>query len=284
MSDLCTVLTASDSEYQFWQIELAYYSFRRAKQPGDFLALIAQDQPGPLHRPLSCPHRIYRSCSPHPVTGDAYTPYNKPGLLLQWLRDSPDYSYLHIIDPDCVFTQPIPETSVQVGHPLADSIWFMEPTDPKGKFILQRHCQRRIEYAQPLAVPLLIHREDLAMIVERWFEATTALRKDKVCGEKWPWVEEMWAYVIASAEYGVNHKISLRQSLTDSAIVRPIIHYSYGVHAGSWKWDKRSYRPWAEVKYPAEVSASAKALFGLINEFSQTQLMKDKQVNPSAKT
>lgn len=269
--DLCTVITASNSPYQFWQLELAYHSFCQVRQGGDFLVLLAKDEAEELCRPLGVPYRCFAPCSPHPKTGDVYAPYNKPGLLRQWLQEMVPYRHLHLIDPDCVFSRPIKESVAVVGQPHADSIWFMDPTHVKGHFILDRHCRTRIQHAQPLAVPLLIATEDLRLIVDRWYTATEDIRQDKVCGEKWPWVEEMWAYVVASAEAGLNHRIGKRQSLTDDDDVQPIIHYSYPIKNGDWRWSKRDYRPWEIINAPESVSNSAKVLFRLLAEYRQMQ-------------
>ena len=147
----------------------------------------------------------------------------------------------------------------------------MDPQSKDGSFILDRHCRQNKHAAQPIAVPVLIHRDDLAFIADRWMGATEDIRNDTESRERMPWVAEMWGYVIAAAEAGLVHQMEDRQSLTDDNTVHPIIHYSYGITSKSrpaWKWDKRSYRPWTPIEYPDDVSLSAQYVFDTINAYA----------------
>jgi hypothetical protein len=95
-----TVFSIENKPYHRWQAELLRYSHERAGQPGRLTCLVSGPDEGvePIEGAFHAP-----SWSWHPVTGDYYTPRNKPVALATWLADSPPQEEsILIIDPDCV--------------------------------------------------------------------------------------------------------------------------------------------------------------------------------------
>jgi hypothetical protein len=235
---ITTVVSADESDYLAWQVALLAYSHRRVGQPG----------------PLVVATHTTR------VGDDDYTPYNKPYALARWLENGPpEQETVLVLDPDMIFVRPL-RRRVERGRPLAHS----------SEYTVGRKLGRALRpYAkdpatlQPLAVPMLVHREDLARLAPMWFEYTKRLRADPVVRGLIPWVCEMWACSIAAAELGL--RFTLEQNATvppfSQTTELPLIHYSWSVG----DFDKRTYRPW---EIPPEASNAAyRVLHDLILEY-----------------
>ena len=101
--------------------------------------------------------------SPHPPSGDDYASYNKPAALNAWLReDPPPEEVVLLLDPDCVFLEPITD-SVARGHPLAEPYSYMDPTTEAHMELVEKHCRNQ-ELVDSVGISILIHRDDPAAV------------------------------------------------------------------------------------------------------------------------
>jgi hypothetical protein len=113
--------------------------------------------------------------------------------------------------------------------------------------------------------PVMISRDRIAPIINRWVNLSLAIKQDEVADKKWGWVQEMYAWSIASAldeagpvEYSLHPELMLQppwdETLQSSENGKDayIIHYTYGFDfndqgeftpgkIGSWHWDKRDF-------------------------------------------
>lgn len=270
-SEVHTVFSVDGSLYQRWQADLLAYSHRRLRQPGPLSMLLSTEE-----RPAPFVGRTFQTApySPHPLTGDDYSPYNKPKALRDWLWDAPpEEEALLILDPDCIFLKPF-TGSVSRGRPVAQPISYLDPTHERNLELVEKHC-RNPESVQGVGIPILIHKDDLAVVAPLWLEKTEEIRGDPKSRETAGWVAEMWAYAFAAAELGLHHTTHLlaRVSSDDRADL-PILHYcySYSDPEVRWSWDKRAYRPWERVPDPPdEVPLGTRVLIDLLNEWVAMQ-------------
>ena len=110
----------------------------------------------------------------------------------------------------------------------------------------------------------MISKEQLAPIVHRWVNLSLAIKQDPEADSKWGWVQEMYAWSIASTQidgevpvYNLKKEFMLQPPWDASLSAENgkkayIIHYTYGNDfneggeftpgkVGSWHWDKRDY-------------------------------------------
>jgi hypothetical protein len=208
--------------------------------------------------------------SPHPLSGDDYAAYNKPAALRAWMQDDPpSEDTVLILDPDCVFLEPL-TGSVSRGHPVAQLYSYLDPKGEDQVELAEKHCQNP-ELVDGVGIPILIHRDDLVALAPLWLKKTEEIRRDRRSRELAGWIAEMWAYVFAAAELGLNHTArELTRVTTEDAADLPIIHYCYGASdaEGNWRWDKWNYRPWERTSDPPhEVPLASKVLIGVLNEW-----------------
>jgi hypothetical protein len=214
---IATAVSTDGSDYLAWQIELLSYTHWRVRQPGALVVLTDT-----VH-----------------VGGDDYAPYNKPYALMRWLdREEPEAGTVLVLDPDMVFVQPLAR-EVEPGRPVAHSSLYSVGADLER--LLRPHTSRP-EALQPLAVPMLVHRDDLRALAPAWFEYTMRLRADDAVRALIPWVCEMWACSIAAYELGLEFELKQNAEVPpfSSQARLPLIHYAWTVG----DFDKRSYRPW----------------------------------------
>jgi hypothetical protein len=103
-------------------------------------------------------------------------------------------------------------------------------------------------------IPTLIHTTDLRRICPRWLELCGIIRENlrNAKGER-VWESDMYAYIVACAEYGLVHEPAslgiCTNWLPEQAPAAPIIHYCQDVLSSSGEkiFGKFSYRPWDRV-------------------------------------
>jgi hypothetical protein len=257
-----TVFSTTDSPSQQWQSEFLEYSWKRVGQPGELIRLVATEQ-----RTLPA-HRYARAIATpswqvHPTSRDDYAPYNKPAGLLYWLRTERPEGTVLLVDPDCVFLEPI-HREVGVGFPVAQQwIGVSYATDAAGfgldrRFaFLEEQCVRPRIPAQLGMIPTLIHTRDLERIAARWLDMTALVRQEVTDyhGRRM-WESDMFAYAIVTAEADLEHELTSLGVCTnwspEDAVDAPIIHYCQPIEdtAGEPIWSKHSYQPWARVAEP----------------------------------
>lgn len=264
-----TVFSTNDNPKMQWQSDLLEHSWKRVEQEGTLIRLVATDTPQNL------PRQKYAHCvatklwDVHPDTGDAYPIYNKPASLLEWVfKDKPEGTVL-FLDPDCVFRKAVKRRAAP-GFP-ASQAWVdfgkntPSPNNPFGLHssfsFLSDYCTRVDQSIAPVMIPTLIHTRDLRRISARWLELCGVVRDHyrNADGQK-IWEADMYAYLAACAEYGLQHDpISLGictnwkpKDVPDA----PIIHYCQTIYAkdGTPLFNKHQYKPWTRVNESVETA------------------------------
>ncbi len=264
-----TVFSVDGSLYHRWQADLLAYSHWKVRQAGPLTRLWSDQS-----QPSAFEGQTFQTMSycPHPMSGDYYPPFNKPMALLTWLENaSPIEEAVLLLDPDCIFVTPC-SLSVKRGEPVAQPIGYLNPLE--NVELVKRHgCKP--ESVQPVGIPMLIHRDDLAVLTPFWVENTEAIRSDPISRQLAGWTAEMWAYVFATARLGLRHQLCdlARWQMEDQTDL-PFIHYCYSSSNmdGQWQWDKRTYRPWEQVPDPPPNTPLATvALISILNEWATSQ-------------
>ena len=198
------------------QAERLARSWRRVRQPGELVRLVAQDPSRPL--PSSPPARVVTttSWSPHPYTDDVYPPYQRAAGLLEWLFTEDVQGTILLVEPTFDFRAAMPD-EVRPGQAKA-SAWLDRPSGA-GPFglgaafsFLDKLCVDRQLELTAVRLPLLIHSTDLRKIVARWLELMSLIRAETARGD----ADEV-AYVIAAAEARVVHAVADFGTSSDAA-------------------------------------------------------------------
>jgi hypothetical protein len=177
---------------------------------------------------------------------DNYVPYNKITSVMQWVMEVgptlPDDAIVCILDVDVVLLEDLSHLMVDVkkGKPMGAHGFMSFPDDntPFDKTI-DRYCHG-CTFADPLAVPYIIHKDDLMAVAPRWLEKTKEIRNDTLpwaSVKDWrsykplqlSWTGEQWGYLLASAELGLKHEVrDDLSSFTGSCgeIDEPMLHFS----------------------------------------------------------
>jgi hypothetical protein len=277
-----TVFSTNDSPYMQWQSELLEYSWNRVSQDGVLIRLVATDRPQhlPVHKHAHCV--ATQLWDIHPDTGDHYPVYNKPASLLEWLiRDRPTGTVL-LLDPDCVFRRPVTQR-LAPGFAVSQQ-WVKFPTRQPGAAnpfgladefaFLNDHCVRPDLAATPVMIPTLIHTSDLRKICARWLELCGIIRQQfLVARHSSLWEADMLAYLVASAEYGIQHQPASLGICTNwdpqDAPDAPLIHYCQPIldRNGQEIFSKRRYAPRTRIDTTSEPNEDyGRDLIRLVND------------------
>lgn len=280
-----TVFSTTDSPYMQWQSELLEYSWKKVGQPGDLIRLVSTDNPGSVPQHKYARTVATRQWKIHPFTGDDYAPYNKPSSLVEWIyRERPNGTLL-LLDPDCVFRQPV-EREVAPGKPVGQH-WIDlhigdEPPFGLGNTFdkVRPYCVNDSRAADPVMIPNLIHTRDMQRIGLRWLELTGAVRQHARNREDNPmWESDMFGFIMVSAEYGLKSERGTLGICTNWSPERvknaPIIHYCQAIvdRDGKDIWSKGSYRPWDRAPDPSLAAEDyGRDLLALVNEYVDQQV------------
>ena len=131
----------------------------------------------------------------------------------------------------------------------------------------RRYC-KGCKFLDPIAVPIIIHRRDIAKIAPRWLEKTLEIHKDR---DNWlpawsntsaspvglAWTAEMFGYVFAASELGIRHEIWDLQNVppVHKELFTSIIHYHVQVPLpapvmGRHAWFKHDENAGYEIPWP----------------------------------
>jgi len=128
---------------------------------------------------------------------------------------------------------------VEEGSPIAQQAFYQFDFDKNDEpmQIARRYCQG-CTFLDPIAVPIIIHRNDLSRIAPLWLSKTVEIRDDM---RNWPpswtnksqsavglsWTAEMFGYVFAASELGIRHDIWDLQVVPSvhKTLITPIIHF-----------------------------------------------------------
>jgi hypothetical protein len=259
-----TVFSTDATRYQLWQAQVLAHTHRKVGQPGGLTRLLSTSG---VISPFA---GETFAVQPHPGSED-YPGYNRLSALVAWLAASPPQEevILHL-DPDCVFLALV-DLMVTRGRPSSQYVSYLDQAETYGELI-RRHCLQPA-LVQPVGIPTVIHRDDLAQLAPRWLAKTERLRADPEAVAAWGWVCETWAYCLAAAELGMRHDVrwDLAHFPDEDAVSRPFVHYCYPSKApdDSWRWDKREYQPWDPIPTPPmSTPAASRAVVAAINELA----------------
>jgi len=253
---LHTVFSVQPSRYFEWQSRFLAYHFNKSAQAGPLTRLLSGARADHLVTEL----RTWVAPPYRHLQYDPYVPYNKPAAIAHWLRYSgarPEY--VVVVDPDCIFLRPLVSPApggngvlvhlgsgrdvlVTKGNPFAQK-GYMDWV-PGGPFeSLTKHFCPGCGRADALAVPLVIHREDLEAIAPLWLSTTERIRAEKASwAPEWSkpsfalsWTAEMYGYIFAAAQLGIKHSVSDRaQEIVgfNKRVKAPVLHYSLKLQMG----------------------------------------------------
>lgn len=288
-----TVFSTQDSPYQNWQSDLLEYSWKQAGQEGELVRLVASDGRKKLPQHRHAQTIATQPWETHPNTGDWYPVYNKPASLLEWLyRDRP-FGTVLLIDPDCVFRKPI-NREVDEGYPAAQKWVKFQPGSADSPFglgerfaFLSRYCANTEPRAQGVMIPTLIHTNDLRRIIGRWLELCGVIREQvrDHKGERM-WESDMFAYIVAAAEYGLVHELADLGIATnwppDSVPDAPMIHYCHPIRSrdGEEMLAKGNYKPWTRIDDPSRAEPGyGRDLLTLLNDYIDSRKVAPTQLS-----
>jgi hypothetical protein len=108
-----------------------------------------------------------------------------------------------VLDSDMVFVTPLAR-HVERGKPVAQRSRYS--VGPELADALRPYTSTP-EALQPIAVPMLVHRDDLRSLAPLWFELTKQLRSDGSVCRLIPWICEMWACAIAAQRLTLHFRL-----------------------------------------------------------------------------
>lgn len=239
------LVSAQCKAYQDWQSVGVYWSAKKHWPGVGYTRLLSCS---PVKRVLykyheTVPSYLASDWSKHPDTGDDYPPYNRPISIKEYFeRGMPQEEYMIIIDPDTIIRKPLNDIPVSRGKPVAQRYDYLY--NKNALSILGKKFLGTDKDLQPLGMPMIIHKEDLARLAPLWLEYTEKIRQDPECKELSEWVAEMHSYCLAAAHLKLKHTV--RNNLADRTPYNRmddpyVLHYDLKHKCSNFEWDKRDY-------------------------------------------
>ncbi|XP_021734230.1 hydroxyproline O-arabinosyltransferase 3-like [Chenopodium quinoa] len=251
-------VTATDSLYSKWQCRIMYYWYKRVKDlpgsdMGGFTRVLHSGQPDSLMEEI--PSFVV---DPLPEGVDqGYIVLNRPWAFVQWLEKATiEEEYILMGEPDHLFVKPLPNLA-QGKNPAAYPFFYIKPEENE-KIIRKFYPVGSISNVDPIgSSPVIIAKSLLKEIAPTWMNISLRIKSDPEADSTFDWVQEMYAYAIASALHGVKHNLHehlMLQPPRDWNIGNSyIIHYTYGCDYNKkgeltygqitdWHFDKRSFQ------------------------------------------
>jgi hypothetical protein len=267
------IVTVSEGIYVQWQARMCYYWYKKIKAQhpdsamGGFTRL--------LHSGLADEYMDEIPTivvDPLPPEMDdiiqGYVVLNRPYGLLQWVQKYlPDIqeNYILMSEPDHIFLKPPPLWATPTKA-AAFPFFYIEPQAKENSDIIKKFNKKNVpihKFAPIGNSPVMIHRDQLKPVVEIWSNLSITIKQDEEADQKWGWVQEMFAWSIASTqieppvEYELIPELMLQppwdsQLTAENGKEAYIIHFTYGNDfnekgqftpgkIGFWHFDKRDY-------------------------------------------
>jgi len=219
--DYRIVYSTESSRKMGYQSRANYWGFLKSKQTGGTTTrLVTMHEADDLVDHLST-----FWAKRHPFSRK-YSPFNKPDVLTKWFRspNGPEEEVVILIDPDNWIVQDLAPivAKVEKGNALAAAAWFNG-----NKLVDQLYkelCTVCNDFVDYVAVPIFIHRDDLAAIAPLWRKFVVII-KDRVDRDpdfkrkynplQIDWGGEMHAYIMAASELGIRHKVGNNYQIRD---------------------------------------------------------------------
>ncbi|KAL9233583.1 hypothetical protein vseg_008562 [Gypsophila vaccaria] len=251
------VVTATDTPYSKWQCRVVYYWYNKMKDlngsdMGGFTRVLHSGRADSLMEEI--PTFIV-----HPLPygiDQGYVVLNRPWAFVQWLANATiEEDYVLMAEPDHIFLKPLPNLS-KGKYPAAYPFSYIKPAENEN-IIRKFYPHGPISNVDPIGnSPVIISKTVLKEIAITWMNVSLRIKYDAEADAKFGWVQEMYAYAIASALHGVKH-ILYKNFMVQPPFDREvgdsyIIHYTYGNNfnmkgevtygkVGEWHFDKRTY-------------------------------------------
>ncbi|KAK2079342.1 hypothetical protein QBZ16_003033 [Prototheca wickerhamii] len=238
-----TVITAQGAPTH-WQSRVGYYWFLKTKRQcqaagkcemGGFTRVLHSGEPDDLMQEI--PTFVAQTLPPeHPDHG--YVVLNRPYALLQWIRQAtiPE-KYVLMSEPDHLWLRPMANL-MKGTRPAAFPFFYIEPSKKSYLPIVQKFTgpitRKEAEQIAPIGnAPTLMSLDDLTRVFPVWFNLSIAIHNDEQAAKEWGWVQEMYAFTIASYNAGVRniglHPEMAAQPPYDTKLADfYILHYTYG--------------------------------------------------------
>jgi len=257
---LHTVFSTECNSYFDWQSLGLMYSHRKVQQMGGFTRLMACDKNPPPGVHIVPDTHVHPNYAVHPRTKDSYAPYNKPYSIKHWLLNvKPTANYIIVLDADMVFRKAITAAmlGVEKGRPVSAHYGYLIGVFKENLMKVKERVPN-VDKAQQVGGFTVMHREDLEQVAPRWLYWTEEVRQDP---QSWsntgdifnangksgpPWISEMYGYVFACAEVGLNFKVSNNVMLYPGYSPPPepwpaVLHYGITYNVDEYAFDKHWY-------------------------------------------
>ncbi|GMH10327.1 hypothetical protein Nepgr_012168 [Nepenthes gracilis] len=283
-------ITATDAPYSQWQCRVMYYWYKKFKdEPGSdmggFTRVLHSGRADHLMEEI--PTFVV---DPLPDGLDqGYIVLNRPWAFVQWLEKATiDEDFIFMGEPDHIFVNPLPNLAWETysaGYPF----FYIKPAQNE-KIIRKFYPEEKgpVTDVDPIGnSPAIITKSLLTEIAPTWLNISLRMKNDPEADHTFGWVQEMYAYAIASALHGIKHglhKDFMLQPPWDLEVGRKfILHYTYGCdynkkgeltygQIGDWRFDKRQYLSGPPPKNlslpPPGVPESVVRLVKMVNEAS----------------
>jgi len=197
-----------------------------------------------------------------------YVVLNRPYGLLQWVQkylDTFPEKYVLMSEPDHIFIKPPPLWATPTKA-AAFPFFYIEPQAKENSDIIKKYNKKKVpihKFAPIGNSPVMIHKDQLKPVVELWSNLSITIKQDEEADTTWGWVQEMFAWSIASTqvepvvEYELVPELMLQPPwdaylTAENGKEAYIIHFTYGNDfneegvftpgkIGFWHFDKRDY-------------------------------------------
>ncbi|CAH9085182.1 unnamed protein product [Cuscuta epithymum] len=280
-------VTSESTTYCKWQMRVMYYWYKKQKDlpgsdMGKFTRILHSGAPDNLMDEIPTVV-VY----PLPNGWDKnYVVLNRPWAFMQWIEVATiDEEYILMAEPDHIFTRPLPNL-VSGELPVGFPFFYIKPS--KHERIIRKFYPEEkgpLTDIDPIGnSPVIIQKDLLKKITPTWLNMSLRIKYDQEADKALGWVQEMYAYAIASAMHGVRHL------LREDFMIQPpwdlkmgnsfILHFTYQLDytkgkltfgvAGDWGFNKRTYlniTPPRDLPLPPPgVPESVVTLIKMINE------------------
>ncbi|OIW04184.1 hypothetical protein TanjilG_00744 [Lupinus angustifolius] len=252
-------LTSNDDVYSQWQCRIMYYWYKKVKDMpgsdmGKFTRILHSGNADQLMNEI--PTFVV---DPLPDGMDrGYVVLNRPWAFVQWLEKADiEEEYIMMAEPDHLFVNPLPNLASRT-QPAGFPFFYIEPAENE-KIIRKFYPKENgpVTDIDPIGnSPVIIQKSLMEEIAPTWVNISLRMKYDKETDKAFGWVQEMYAYAVASALHGVKHilrKDFMLQPPWDKHVKKKfIIHYTYACDYnlkgestfgkfGEWRFDKRFY-------------------------------------------
>ncbi|GAB4823150.1 hypothetical protein N2152v2_010196 [Parachlorella kessleri] len=202
------VMSTSLALYTEWQSRIMYYWYRKVKASaphkamGGFTRLLSGRELDGLEKEM--PTVLVDPLPPDlEQLAKGFVVLNRPYAFQQWVHKhmySIPERYVLMTEPDHLFLT-APPLWAGPTTPAAYPFEYMRPKDYPHLVAKFNYKNVSLDHINPTGnSPVMIHRDQLAAIVDRWLEISFRIKQDQEADKAWGWVQEMYAYCIAAAQ------------------------------------------------------------------------------------